>query len=71
MDYCDEEAGRKELSSPTFDLQWHVSSVVLLIAVFVHTSTVALVTTEAFSQNVIFLAQHLCLGSFTTFMTTV
>ena len=26
--HCDEEAEREEQSSPTFDLQWHVSSVV-------------------------------------------
>ena len=28
LDHCDEEAGREEQSSPTFDLQWHVSSIV-------------------------------------------
>ena len=28
LDRCDEEAGREEQSSPTFDLQWRVSSVV-------------------------------------------
>jgi len=27
LDRCDEEAGREEQSSPTFDLQWRVSSV--------------------------------------------
>jgi len=29
LDCCDEEAGREEQSSPIFDLQWCVSSVVL------------------------------------------
>ena len=27
LDHCDEEAGREEQSSSTFDLQWNVSSV--------------------------------------------
>ena len=55
LDCCDEEAGREEQTSPTFDLQCHVSSVVhgFKIAMFVHTSfTFALMTTGAFSGNI-------------------
>ena len=55
MDCCDEEAGREEQSSPTFDLQWRISSVVhgYKIAMFVHTSlTFTLMATGAFSRNI-------------------
>ena len=51
LDCCNEEAGREEQSSPTFDLQLCVSSVVQASNVRTF-STFALMTTGAFSQNI-------------------
>jgi len=51
LDCCDEEAGREEQSSLTFDLQLCVSSVVQASNVRTF-STFTLMTTGAFSQNI-------------------
>ena len=51
VDYCDEEAGREEQSSLTFDLQWHVPSIVHGSACS-HFFTFTLTTTGALSRNV-------------------
>ena len=51
LDRCDEEAGREEQSSPTFDLQWRVSSVVHG-NVCLHLFTFALMMIGALNHNV-------------------